>query len=139
MFTEAGERSSGAGASESRIRTRAATRSSGRAFERALQAHDIKSVRLPPRAPNLNAHVERLIQTVQTECLDGFTVMGTGHLDHLMGEYIRHYNRERPHSSIDFRPPAGPPPPLRIVHGRGAVRCRTRLGGMLKHYYRIAA
>ncbi len=48
-----------------------------------------------------------------------------------MAEYIRHYNRERPHSSIDFRPPAGAPPPLRIVGLRGSVKCRARLGGVL--------
>ncbi|MCL4198940.1 MAG: integrase core domain-containing protein [Phycisphaerales bacterium] len=105
----------------------------------ALRAHSIKAVRLPHRAPNLSAHVERFIQTVQIECLDRFFVMGTGHLDHLMAEYIRHYNRERPHSAIEFRPPAGAPPPPRMADSRGAVTCRTRLGGVLRHYYRAAA
>lgn len=104
-----------------------------------MRAHDIKSVRLPHRAPNLNAHVERFIQTVQTEYLDRFIVMGTGHLDHLMAEYIRHYNRERPHSAIEYQPPAGAPPRLRIADGRDSVRCRTRLGGVLRYNYRAAA
>lgn len=75
----------------------------------------------------------------QLMCLDRFIVMGTGHLDHLMGEYIRHYNKERPHSAIEFRPPAGPPTLLRMANGRDAVRCRTRLGGVVRHNYRAAA
>lgn len=133
------ERSMGAGAGECRILTRDADRKFGWAFERALGMRDIKSVRLPHRAPNLNAHVERFIQTVQTECLDRFIVMGTSHLDLRMAEYIRQYNRERPHSAIEFQPPASAPPLPRMAEGRGAVSCRTRLGGVLRHYYRATA
>jgi hypothetical protein len=110
----------------------------GRAFDDALRSRRIMPVRLPYCAPNLNAHVERFIQTVQNECLDRFMVMGTSHLDHLMAEFIEHYNRERPHSAIDNRPPVGRPPPLRLA-GSGEVRCRERLGGVLRHYYRKAA
>lgn len=69
----------------------------------------------------MNVHVERLIQTVQTEYLDRFIVMGTSHLDYLAAEYIRHYNR----------PPAGAPPPPRMADDRAGVRCRTRLDGVL--------
>jgi transposase InsO family protein len=82
------------------------------------------------RARSGNAHVERFIQTVQMECLDRFIVMGTWHLDHLTAEFIEHYNRERPHSAIGFRTPVGRSPP---ASDRGPVRCRTRLGGALKH------
>ena len=64
-----------------------------------------------------------------------FIVMGTGNLDRLMAEFIEHYNRERPDSAIGFRTPVGRSPP---AANRGPVRCRTRLGGVLKHYYRTA-
>jgi hypothetical protein len=67
-----------------------------------------------------NAHVERFIQTVQIECLDRFIVMGTSHLDHLVREFMEHYNRERPHSAIGFRTPVGRSPP---AADRGPVRC----------------
>jgi len=113
-----------------------------RAFNEALRAKDITSVRLPHCAPNLSAHVERFIQTVQDECLNRFIVMGTRHLDHLTTEFIEHYKQERPHSSIKFRTPTGRPPPhtpVRLADRQGAVRCRTRLGGVLRHYYRLAA
>ena len=129
----------GDGATECRVLTRDCDTKFGRPFDEALRAHDITPVRLPHCAPNLNAHVERFIQTIQDECLDKFIVMGTAHLDHLTAEFIEHYNQERPHSAIEFRTPVGRPPPLRSAGCNGAVRCRTRLGGVLMHYYRLAA
>jgi putative transposase len=124
-----------------RVLTRDRDQKFGKAFDGALRAKGITPVRLPHCAPNLNAHVERFIQTVQVECLDRFIVCGTSHLDHLMAEYIEHYNAERPHSSIGHRPPAArsPPPQPRLAGRGGQVRCRTRLGGVLRHYYRRAA
>jgi putative transposase len=110
----------------------------GRAFDAALRAAGVTPLRLPHLAPNLNAHAERLIQTVQDECLDRFIALGTTHLDHLVEQFVEHYNLERPHSAIGFRTPAGPPFALdRTV--LGGVECRCRLGGTLRHYHRRAA
>lgn len=97
-------------------------------------------MRLPHRSPNLNAHVERLIQSIQVECLDHFIILGTRHLDHLLSEYIDYHNRERPHMSLQFATPIGPPPSIRAgpIHVRD-IRCRERLGGVLRHYERKAA
>jgi len=128
----------GNGATEARVLTRDSDTKFGRAFDEALRAKDITSMRLPHCAPNLSAHVERFIQTVQDECLNRFIVMGTRYLDHLTTEFIEHYNQERPHSAIKFRTPTGRPPALRLAGHRGTVRCRTRLGGVLRHYYRAA-
>jgi putative transposase len=95
---------------------------------------------VPHRSPNLNAHVERLIQSTRVECLDHFIILGTRHLDHLLSEYIEYHNRERPHSSLEFATPMGRTPPARAGPvAPGEVRCRERLGGVLKHYYRKAA
>lgn len=110
----------------------------GEAFDSALRAASATPVRLPHLAPNLNAHVERLIQTIQCECLDRFIAIGTGHLDHLVREFVDHYNLERPHSGIGFRAPAG----QRCSGGDtpvGRVLRRSRLGGTLNHYVRAAA
>lgn len=128
----------GDGATACRVLTRDSDTKFGRPFDDALRAQGIAPVRLPHRAPNLNAHVERFIQTVQDECLDRFIVLGTRHLDHLIAEFLEYYNRERPHSAIQFRTPTGRPPPLRLAWCQGAVRCRTRLGGVLRHYHRAA-
>lgn len=110
------------------------------AFGRALTGAGIKTMQLPHRSPNLNAYVERLIQSIQVECLDHFVVLGTRHLDHLLSEYVDYHNRQRPHSSLGFATPMGRKPPVRAgpVEPR-EVRCKHRLGGVLKHYERKAA
>jgi len=95
-------------------------------------------VRLPHCSPILNAHAERFIQSLQGECLDRFIVMGTGHLDHLTSEYLDHYNTERPHSGIGSRVPDWEGKPLRLKGSDGDVTCRTRLGGVLRSYERVA-
>ena len=115
----------GDGATECRVLTRDSDTKFGRPFDEAVKAHDITPVRLPHRAPNLNAHVERLIQSVRTECLDHFIVMGTGHLDYLLSEYIDYHNRQRPHSSLGFATPMGGKPPK--ARRRRVVSCVARV------------
>ena len=95
----------------------------------------VSTVRLPHRSPNLNAHVERLIQSIQVECLDRFVILGTGHLDHLLTEYVDYHNRERPHMSLGFTTPMGRKPParagpidLREVRCNSARRVSTTTG-----------
>ncbi len=110
------------------------------AFGRALAAVGIETMRLPHRSPNLNAYAERLIQSIEVECLDHFVVLGTRHLDHLLSEYIDYFNQQRPHSSLDLATPMGRKPPVRAgpVEPR-EIRCKEQLGGVIKYYYRKAA
>ncbi|HEX2837180.1 MAG TPA: transposase [Phycisphaerales bacterium] len=116
-----------------------------RPFPAALHANRIIGHRTQIHSPNLNAYAERMQQTLQVECLDKFLVLGTGHLDYLVAEYLDHYNTERPHSGIGFMVPeqADAPSKLRLVQDRpnavGRVRCKERLGGVIKHYTRMAA
>jgi hypothetical protein len=82
------------------------------------------------------------VQAVKTECLDHFVVCGERHLRHLVREFVAHYHAERPHQALGNVPlpaaaSAGDPPILPFP--RGPVRCRTRLGGLLRHYHRAAA
>jgi hypothetical protein len=49
----------------------------------------------------------------------------------VVGEYVTHYNTERPHRSRDLMPPAGAEP----VRG-GQVVSRPRLGGLTHEYSR---
>ena len=92
-------------------------------------------MRLAYRSPNLNAYVERFIQSIQVECLDHFLVFGEQHFDYLVSEYVTHYHEERPHQGLGNQLLSGQPPP----NDDGEIRCRTRLGGLLKHCYRAAA
>ena len=58
----------------------------------------------------------------------------------MVEQYVEHYNEERPHRGVDHRPPAraGELPPDQPPDD-SQVRCRERLGGMLKSYYCEAA
>jgi putative transposase len=108
------------------------------AFDRALSDRGARVKRLAYRSPNLNAYVERFIQTVQVECLDHFLVFGEKHFDYLVREYVEHYHTERPHQALENRLLTGEPRPAVSIVDR-KVECRTRLGGLVKHYCRCAA
>lgn len=104
-------------------------------FDAVFEANDTKIKRNTPAAPNLRAHVERFIQTLQVECLDKFVVVSHGHLNVLNREFQYWYNYERPHSARDFLPPGceSPPAPRDSIR-LNDVACETRLGGVLKSY-----
>ena len=104
------------------------------AFREVFAAEGIKVKPLPMRSPNLNGHCEAWIGSLKRECLNHFTCFGCPHVAYLLQEYTVHCNTERPHQAMGNRPLI-PTPPARD----GPIRCRTRLGGVLNHYYREAA
>ena len=113
-------------------------------FTAALKRQRIRSTRTGFCAPNLNAFVERFIQSIRQECLDHFVILGTQHLDHLCREYAAHYHQERPHQSLDNEPiiqawVRRQPRESVALPRLTEIRCRSRLGGLLKSYWRKAA
>jgi putative transposase len=112
-------------------------------FDAALEKKDGLEVRRSAyRAPNTAAYVERFVQSIKQECLDYFVVFGQRHMNHLCQEFAEHYHAERPHQGLDNELPK----PSRKGRKRqpdliplGDIACRTRLGGLLKHYHRKAA
>lgn len=101
----------------------------GPGFDQVLTDSGCRAKRLPARSPMLNAFAERWVQAVKRECLDHFIVFGLGHLAYLIGSWVEHYHEDRPHQGLDNRLIAGPDPP---AHPIGPIRCKTRLGGVLK-------
>jgi len=93
-------------------------------------------VRTPIRAPRANAVAERWVGTVRRECLDRLLILGRGHLEAVLREFVAHYNRARPHLALDLRPPLGRERP---VLATGAIVRRDRLGGLIHEYERRAA
>ena len=77
-------------------------------------------------------------RSIQVECLDHFLVFGEKHFDYLVREYVEHYHTERPHQGLGNRLVSGEPPPA-LPDKQARIECRTRLGGLMKHYYRAAA
>jgi putative transposase len=120
-----------------------------KSFDEALKQRRVKPRRTAFRSPNTNAFVERFIQSIQQECLDRFVVFGEQHLNHLCAEYLAYYHEERPHQSLSNEPLKQPAKRGRPKTQRGKiddeivplseVRCRQRLGGLLKSYSRTAA
>jgi putative transposase len=92
------------------------------------------------RSPNTNAYVERFVQAIGQECLDKFIAFWTDHLDLLCREYLEHYETERPHQGKGNAVLVGAA--ARSPEGQGSTGelvCRERLGGVLRHYHRVAA
>ena len=62
-------------------------------------------------------------------------LLGEPHLRAAVRAFIDHYHEERPHQGLDNELIA----PATTVIGAGPIRCRERLGGLLKFYDREAA
>jgi putative transposase len=109
--------------------------------DRTLAAMGLTVLRTPVRAPQANAFCERLIGTVRRECLDFFIPLTESHLRAILGKWVTHYNRGRPHSSLG---PGLPEPLLYGVVGSNGhelldghrVVAALILGG-LHHEYRL--
>jgi putative transposase len=96
----------------------------------------VKSVKLPPRSPNLNAYAERFVRSIKESCLERMIFFGEGSLRTGIREFVTHYHGERNHQGLGNRLIM---PAERHADERGATRRRERLGGMLNYYYRAAA
>jgi hypothetical protein len=103
------------------------------AFERELAGEGVSVIRTPLQAPKANAFAERWVGSARRECLYWLIIRGRPHLERVLDEYVDHYNNERPHSGLQLQPPNGR---LRGVSATGAIRCRSRLGGLLCGYSR---
>ena len=96
----------------------------------------IKSVKLPPRSPNLNAFAERFVRSIKESCLDRLILFGEGSLRTAVHNFVAHYHRERNHQGLINR--LIQPDSDHLIN-TGPVQRRQRLGGMLNYYYRDAA
>jgi putative transposase len=88
-----------------------------------------------PASPNLQAHVERVIQTLKHEVLNGFCVVSEKHLDHILRRAADWYNHRRCHSARGNLPPVrdeGEPPVINLKKAK--IVCDSELGGHLKSY-----
>ncbi|MGZ3471376.1 MAG: integrase core domain-containing protein [Isosphaeraceae bacterium] len=77
-------------------------------FDEVFRSDGTQVIRTPIRAPRANAFAERWVRTVRTECLDWMLILSRGHLERVLGVYVEHYNRERPHRGLALATPNGP-------------------------------
>ena len=81
----------------------------------------------------MNAHAERFVRSIKSECLDQMIFVGQASLDHAVSEFVMHYHDERPHQGLANELVREKP------IGEGVVDMSERLGGLLKYYHRQAA
>ena len=107
-----------------------------RSFRAILASGRIEPLALPARSPNLNAYAERWVRSVKEECLSKVILFGERSLRRALSNYVDHFHAERNHQGkgnvLLF-----PRPNDR--QREGPVRCRDRLGGLLRYYHREAA
>jgi putative transposase len=103
-------------------------------FRRIVQGAGMRIVLIPVRAPNANAYAERFVRSIREECLDRLILFGERRLLRALDEFVAHYHGERNHQGLgnELITPAA------AAAGGTQVRCRDRLGGLLRYYHRAA-
>jgi hypothetical protein len=106
-------------------------------FRATLKCGGVKPIQLPARSPNLNAFAERWVRSIKQECLSKVILFGEASLWRVLTEYSRHYHSERNHQGKDnlllF-----PDLARKRSDMNRPIKCRSRLGGLLKYYARAA-
>jgi transposase InsO family protein len=113
------------------LRDRAAV--SGRDFRQRAERIGIDAIATPVRSPRANAVIERVIGTLRRECLDHVIVLDERHLASVLAEFVRYYNKDRPHRPLGLQTPRP-----KLLPATGPIRSRPVLNG-LHHVYERAA
>ena len=72
-------------------------------FLNMLAETGVKSVKLPPRSPNLNAYAERFVRTIKESCLERMILFGEESLRLAIQNFVAHYHTERNHQGLSNR------------------------------------
>ena len=70
------------------------------------------------------------------KCLNHMIFAGEKSLRHIVTEYVAYYQTQRNHQGLDNHIPF---PDATVNRPNDKIKCKERLGGMLKYYYRAAA
>jgi hypothetical protein len=108
---------------------------------RSIPVHEylhpsIRVIKTPVRSPRANAYSERWVRTVRAESLDHMLILGSGHPERVLRQFVSHYNEQRPHRAIGLGVPAGSAGPSAPTLD---VRRHDVLGGLIHEYHPAAA
>ena len=103
-------------------------------FHRIVQGAGVRIVQTPVRAPNANAYAERFVRSMREECLDRLILFGERRLLRALDEFVAHYHGERNHQGLGNELISSG---THLAQG-SHIRCRERLGGLLRYYHRAA-
>ncbi|MEO2045811.1 MAG: integrase core domain-containing protein [Pirellulales bacterium] len=104
-------------------------------FHSLLSNEGVNPVRLPPRAPNMNAHLERFFGSLKFECLHRLILFGEKMTSNSVKQYLVHYHTERCHQGLDNSLIV---PLERQPNVNAEIEKTERLGGLLRSYRRAA-
>jgi putative transposase len=76
------------------------------AFESTCEQLGLEHERIPPRTPNMNAHIESFHRILEDDCLSRFEFESYTQAYQAVVEFMDHYNNRRLHSSLHYMPPA---------------------------------
>lgn len=105
-------------------------------FRCRLKESGVKCLRLPPRSPNMSAHIERFMRSIKSEALSRVIFFGESSLRRATISYLEHHHHERNHQGLG-NTIIGPKLPNSL--DMGEVKCKERLGGILRYYHGAAA
>lgn len=105
-------------------------------FDRLLNETGIKTMKLPPESPNLNAYAERFVRTVKDQCLTKLIITSEEQLRTALKEYLEFYHHERSHQGLGNIIPF-PRKEDRVGCLEGRIVKRSRLGNLLNSYFRV--
>lgn len=100
-------------------------------FRGSLSNEGVKLVRLPPRSPKLNAHLERFFGSLKSECLHELILFGETATRKAVRSFLEHYHTERNHQGLgnELIVPMAHPPDV-----EKEIETTERLGGLLRSY-----
>ena len=104
----------------------------GQVFTNRVRKMGIRDRPISPRSPWQNPHVERLIGTLQRDCLDHVLIFGEQHLRQILTLYSRYYNEARTHLGLRKDTPRPRP-----VQRNGTIIATPILSGLHHRYARI--
>ena len=106
--------------------------------DRSIAAMGLTILKTPVRSPQANAFCERVIGTIRRECLDWVMPFNEGHLRRVLRQWVAHYNRGRPHTSlgpgIPDAPDVAPVPSGHLIRDGHSVVAAPILGGLHNEY-----
>jgi len=72
-------------------------------FQSILAGVGVRSVKLPPESPNLNAYAERFVRSIKESCLERLILFGENSLRTATRQFVAHYLSERHHQGLGNR------------------------------------
>ena len=76
-----------------------------RSFDEVFTGGGAEILKTPSWTPNANAHAERFVRTVRSECLDHLLIVNERHQERVLRCYAHHYDGHHSHQGIGQRVP----------------------------------